>query len=472
MSSLVTDMIKRCVVSLATVAALAACGASPKGVERAKRLMDEGNYRGAERVAETELARHPKHPVLWRIKIQAPIERGDSAQAVKRYRQWHHLRKHYDNKAMRAMAVATLDRALRDKDPRMRRAAARAVAAMAVTRLRHSVVRLLSDRDDTVAATAAQLLLGDDKRAEPVARRLLKSTDAGARATAVSALARKLKTLDVALTALEDRAPRVRRASASALAVFGKRAHAALVKLATTDAVGSVRATAYSSLARAKHPDSAGLARRALADKYVGSRLSAIALLQRTGKSGAAALLGLTRSADAFVAIRAAVALRYLTGERRPDAVERALGSNDWTVRAAALNALAEVAEPADAVRLAKRALRDPRAEVRLTAARSLAGNGMAGAAMGVFQAALGDARESIRIRAAAELLRLDEGSGRRALAKLLRSKNPATRVAAVRIYARADNATLTLVDALADKAPGVRLAAAQSLMRLLRPPR
>jgi len=469
MSSLLTDMNKRCAVSLVGLVALGACGAFPKGVERAHRLMAAGDYRQAERVAETELARHPKHPVLWRIKIQAPIELGDSARAVKRYRQWHELRKHYDNKAMRAMAIATLDRALHSADARLRRAAVGAVAAMSVGRLRRSVVRLLSDRDDTVAATAALALLPRDKRAAPAARRLLESTNARARALAVTAVAGKLEHLDVGLTALADASPQVRRAAASALARFGARAHQPLVRLATSDHVGSVRATAFSALARAKVPDSAKLAGVALRDKYVGSRLAAIALLSKAGKAGRSQLLALTKTADAFVAIRAAVALRYLGGERRPDAVERALNSSDWTVRSAALNALAEVSEPADAVRLAKRALTDPRAEVRLTAARSLARSGMPGEAMAVFQTALGSARESIRLRAAAELLRLDEGSGRRALAKLLHSKNVATRIAAVHVYARAENATLTLVDALADKAAGVRLAAAESLMRLLR---
>ena len=112
------------------LALIIGCGAAPKGIRHAQSLMEKGDYAGAERAADTELARYPKHPVLWRIKIQAPLERGDSAQAVERYKQWHHIRKHYDETAMRAMAITTLDRALRETSAAVRRSAVRAVARM------------------------------------------------------------------------------------------------------------------------------------------------------------------------------------------------------------------------------------------------------------------------------------------------------------------------------------------------------
>ncbi len=451
------------------LAVATACGSAPSGVRHAQTLMAKGDYVGAEKAADSELQRFPKHPVLWRIKIQAPLERGDSVAAVKRYRQWHHIRKHYDEKAMRIMAVATLDRALRDPNVQVRRTAARAVARMADERLRTSLIRLLADKDDTVAATTALVLAGKTSEAATTATRLLSSSNDHARAAAVLALGRVLKRAKVAVAAATDKHPRVRRAAVSALAALGADHRHRLVALAKADPDGTVRASAFQALGRTKLDNSAALARMALADKYVGSRLAAIALLRHAGKSGQAALLGLTKSADVFVALRAAVALRHLSGERRPGVVDRALNSTDWTVRSAALNALGEVVETAEAVRLARGALTDPRMEVRMTAARSLARNGLPGAAMAVFQAAITDARESIRIQGAIQLLRLDEGAGRRALAKLLKSKNPATRTAAVRAYSRADNATLTLIAALADPAAQVRVVAAQSLIRLLR---
>jgi len=451
------------------LALVVGCGAAPQGVRHAQTLMEKGDYTGAERAADTELARFPKHPVLWRIKIQAPLERGDSTQAVKRYKQWHHIRKHYDETAMRAMAVTTLDHALRASAAEVRRSAVRAVARMSDKRLRVSLAKLLDDKDETVAAATAVVLAAKNKRALATAERLLKSANDSARATAVIALGRVAKRRQVAVAALKDKAPRVRRAGVSALSSLEGSATAELTAVAKSDADGTVRASALQALARRKLDSSLTLAKLALADKYVGSRLAAIGLLRHSGKEGQDLLLGLTNSADAFVALRAAVALVHLSGKRRPGAVDRALNSSEWTVRAAALNALGEVVEKPEAIRLARRALTDVRVEVRLTAARALARNGLNGAAMGVFQTALNDARESIRIQGAIQLLRLDEGSGRRALAKLLRSKNVSTRTAAVRAYSRADNATLTLIAALADKAPEVRVVAAESLIRLLR---
>lgn len=457
-------------VSLLSCCVLAiACGGPPRGVRHAQKLLEKGDYAAAERAAESELTRFPKHPVLWRIKIQAPLERGQPARAVARYKEWHHLRKHYDNAAMRVMAIATIDHALRSSSVSVRRAAVRAVAAIPARRLRASLHRLLADPDPTVTVAAASVLATDSRQAVAVLERLVSSSDARARAAAVLGLGKTLRRRAVAIAALADKDARVRRAGVLALARFGAGERARLLALATSDPDGSVRATALGALATGPFEGIVGVAQKALADKYVGARLAGIRLLGHGGAAARPILLELTRSADVFVALRAAVTLALAGGERRPDTIERALNSAEWTIRAAALNALAEVVDTNEAIRLATRAASDGRAEVRLTAGRALARLGRAGAALGVFEAALADSREAIRVRAAIQLLRIDEGSGRRALAKLLASRQTATRMAAVRAYAGAQNATLTLVGALADEAAEVRVVAAASLYRLLK---
>jgi len=448
---------------------IACGGAPPKRVRHAQALLDHGDYEGAERAAERELEKAPKDPALWRIRIQAPMERGDGARAVEHYMRWHRIRRHYDNHAMRALAVAALRQGLGDASPKVRAQAVGAATRLRVASLRDEVEGLIRDPDERVAAAAAVALISKSSKARERAAALLGSKDEGVRARVITGIGREVEARSDLLRALADPSPLVRRAAVAALGARKRGLESMkLVEIARKDADGTVRAEALAALAHKKCKCAMDAVGPALADDYLGARLASLTILARQGGVGRARLAGLASSDDLYIALRAAVLLGKAGGDPPTDNLERSLRSTKWGVRAAALNALAEIVSEQRALELVSDALVDERMEVRLIAARVLVRLGRPGRAMQTFQSALESPDERLRLKAAAQLLRIDDDQGSKALGDLTKSSNVATRRSAAGAFAQADNVTLTLVGILADEAAEVRIAAAAALLGLL----
>jgi len=454
-------------------ALVAACGGPPPGARRAQRLLAAGDYGEAERVADAELARFPRQPLLWRVKIQAALGRHDATRAVALYGEWKQLRGAHDTRALRAMAMTTLWQGLQTPSVKLKIAAIQTAERLDLSPLAEPVAEKMGDDDPAVVAAAAVALLRSHPDAPFVATDALASHSPRARAIAVEGIARKIGKHARAdlIPLLKDSEARVRRATIAAVAAFATRDDIETIKvLARGDADGSVRAAALTALTNGDYPGMLEVARASLRDSYLGARLAALRLLDRRGgKAAMDDLIVLATSDDLLVALRAAVALAKRGDEARALPIaQRALASDQWPVRAAALNAIAKLAGKAAALPMVRKATADPAIRVRLAAARALIRLGHDDDARPVLVAALGSADEDDRIQAAIDLVRLEDARGLQALTELARATAPATRIQAVRALLQAVQPTDALVAALADESAEVRLVAADVALTLL----
>jgi HEAT repeat protein len=464
-------MMRRTILWSIACLLIAACGSAAPGVRQVQRLYETGDYAGAERAADRELARTPRDATLWRLKIDAAIRSGDSERGVDLYMQWHRLRRHYDQPLLRSMAVSTLWQALGAANAELRRQALQAIERLDIEALYRDVATLLSDQDELVAATAAIVLAAEQESARARGMALWRSADPRVRAMVIAGLGRVLGTRvhgDV-LAALDDASPHVRHAAAVVLGRAPSSGDTArLLQMAREDADGRVRAAALAALARSRSENAFEAARAALVDPYLGARLAALALLARWPEKSRELVLEQARSSDLYVALRAAVAVRKAGGEVPMQTLQWALKHPTWTIRVAALNALSDATS--DKVRLAliSDSLQDERVEVRLAAARVLLRSGKQGRAADIFAAALDAPRDELRIQAAIDLVRMHDDRGRAALVRLARSPSATTRRQVAGAHRYMDNPTLPLVTALGDSAAEVRIEAAATMLWLL----
>ena len=439
---------------------LAAGGCVRRGAGAdAQTLLARGDYAGAERAADRQLAGAPDDAALWRLKMDAVMRQGDHQRAVVLYLAWHRKLRHYDPRAIRVLAVAVVREAARDPDPAVR-ARAVSMAAHLAPELGEVARTALADPNPWVRVAAARAVGGD--RGRTVARALLSDPAVRIRAAAVAVVGRDDRA--AAMAALADPSPRVRgaavRASSKRRAATVRRR---LLALATSDPDGSVRADALRTLDPGTVA-SVDAALRALDDDYLGARLAAIFILERDTERGIPALRAAVTSPEPYTALRAAVALGKANVAVGSDVVDRAMADRRWNVRAAGLNAVARIAPRADAIRIARRSLVDDNLEVRMAAARALARLGETGKAAAAYQAALSAPDDDARLQAALGLLLLGDDSAIDALTKLLSSPDPATRAAAATSLGRSSEVPLALIRALADPDTTVRLAAAAAI--------
>ena len=349
--------------------------------------------------------------------ISQKLDRRDNGQAVaayERFRDGHGE----DEDALRALAVGVLHQALASPDPAARRAAVLSAERHEVEALFDDVSALLGDEDDLVRATAAAAVLRSHPDAGRVLAGELASGPPEARAIAVSALGRKIPDL-----AADD------------------------IRAALVDPDGRVRAAAISALG-ANAPASA------LSDPYLGARLAA---LSARGKDAARELV---TSPDSYLRLRAAAML----GD--PSALPIGLAAADPAVREAALNEAASI-DPASAAKV-EPLLEDPEPRVRLAAARALGRLGRADRAREFLAAALSSEDPSLRLDAADALVALGDPRGEPALASFGSAESPALRRAAVASYPTRRPVPPPVLSALADVDFGVRVAAADFILRAL----
>jgi HEAT repeat protein len=426
-------------------------------------LYETGDYAGAARTADRELAAHPGDEGLWQMRIRAALAQGDAAGVEKAYAAYRGQLGGDDDKALlEDLATATLRQALASPSVKLKLAAIDAVAAAELQALAEQVAERMTDDDDRVVAAAAIAVMRGYPDAPQAAGEMLRSEDAEARRIAVDGIGKKVGKL--ALADLEkagnDGDARVRRAAVRWLGELKDTAAVELLTQRLHDPDDGVRAAAASALARVGLGNLAELGQLAVGDRALAVRIAGIALLVAAHRPDL--LAPLANDPDAIVAAEAAIARGG--GAPAIQAIQRAARAPAWTVRAGAANlAVRGLGTPA-AVGLARTLATDPELGVRLAAARVLAHAGDRAAAAAIFAAALGDADHGLE--AAIDLAAQDDPRGTQALGERVRdpAHGPAARAAAAAGHRAARRITPGLVAALADDSAAVRVEAAGAI--------
>jgi HEAT repeat protein len=457
-------MVRALVIGCLGGVALAGCAGH---AQRAVAQYEAGDYAGAARTADAELAGHPGDEALWQMRVRAALALGDAPGVARAYAAYRAQLDGDDDRALlRDLAIATLGQALELPSVKLKIAAIEAIEAAELEPLADQVAQRMRDDDDRVVAAAAVAVLHGAPDAPRAAGDMLHSEDAEARRIAVDGIGKKVGKLAVAdlEAAAGDGDPRVRRA---ALRWLGRLKDAGAVEIATrllADPDDAVRAAAASALAQIGGGNLGELARRAAADRALAVRLAGIELLvaarDRTG------LAALAEDADPLVATEAAIAGGG--GAPAARAIERARTAGDWSVRAGAANLAVRALGKDAAVALARALAGDPAIAVRLAAARVLAHAGDRAAAAAIFAAAL---TTDHRVAAAVELAAQDDPRGAEALDAAVRDQphGADARAAAAAAHRAARRITPGLVAALADDSGAVRVEAAAALALVTR---
>ena len=446
----------------------AACGSSA-ATRRAQALYDSGDYSGAARSADADLANDPGDAGLHRVQLRARLASGDAKGAVDGYLSWRGGGDD-DLEALRGLAETTLQQALRSPSSAIKVQAIEAVEQLEIEALADDVIQRLGDQDDQVQAAAAAAVLRAHPQAPQILASMLTSEDPVARAIAVRGIAEKIGEhgADDLRTATGDPDPRVRLAAIAGLAPLDDAPSTdVLVVLAGKDPDDGVRAAATRALAQGSRGDQRAIAGLAIGDKSLAVKLAGVDLLIASHDDGAIrALLG---NSDLLVQIHAAHAVAKSDPAAAAAAIDRGLADAAPETRAAALNlAIGAVGKPGAADRAA-RALADAAVPVRLAAARVLATAGRKADAIRALAGLLATPSPDDRIEAAADLAQLGDDRGVSALSDLTRTADSVPRRrTAVAAHLTARRITAGLVDALADAAPEVRVDAASTLWSLV----
>ena len=485
---------------VAVVPVLLAPAGCANHAQRAVALYETGDYAGAARTADTELAAHPGDEALWQMRIRAALALGDGPGVGKTYAAYRaQLGGEDDRELLRDLAIATLGQALASPSVKLKIAAIEAVEAAELEPLADQVAQRMRDDDDRVIAAAAVAVLHGAPDAGQALGDMLRSEDAEARRIAVEGTGKKIGKLALGFleAAGSDADPRVRRAALRWLGQLKDQAAVALLAQRLRDPDEAVRSAAASALARIgptgpapstgptgpSAPTGPGgpgapgtpnaatgparlveLAKIALADQALAVRLAGIELL--VAAHAAPELAALAADPDPIVAAEAAIAAGG--GPPAARAIDRAASSGAWAVRAGAANLAARALGREAAAALARRLAADPELAVRLAAARVLAHAGDRPAAVAIFAAAL---TTDHRIDAAVDLAMQDDPRGVQALDETVRdpAHGATTRAAAAAAHRTAHRITPGLVAALADDSGAVRVEAAAALALLTR---
>lgn len=430
-------------------------------------LYETGDYAGAARLADRDLAAHPDDEGLWQMRIRAALALGDAPGVAKAYASYRAQLGGEDDKGLlRELAIATLGQGLASPSPRVKIAAIDAVAASEIQDLAEQVAQRMSDDDDRVVASAAVAVLRGYGDAPRAAGEMMKSEDPEARRIAVDGVGKKVGRLALAdlQTAAADSDARVRRTAIRWLGELKDRDAVGLLTERMHDPDDAVRAAAATALAQIGLGNLGELGQLALRDTALAVRLAGITLIVAAHRTDQLAVL--VDDPDPIVAAEAAIA----QGSGAGPAIERAATAPSWTIRAGAANlAVRGLGTPA-AIGLARRLLGDPAVAVKLAAARVLAHAGDREAAAAVFVAALDDLDH--RVQAAIDLADQDDPRGLQALDRFVAdpAHGPLARAAAAAGHRGAHHVTPGLVAALADDNGAVRVEAAAVLAGLSRP--
>jgi HEAT repeat protein len=447
----------------------AACATPPPQARAAQERLHAGDLRGAEAAIDDGLVQHPRDATLWNLRIRVRALRGDNSSAVASWREWRGLAGEPDAGALRAIAKLTLWNALKSEAPEVRVAAVEAAWALDDDELAEPVAHLLEDDDEVVRATAAAAILTSHPDAPTVLTDSLHSPEPRARRVAIAVLGDKVgaPAHDDIAAGLADKDPSVRAAACVALGKVKNAADAPRLVAAARDADGSVRASALRALADVQPKAGVDVARAAFGDAYLGARLAAVELVDKAlGEGARADLEKVAAGADGFAALRAGVLLAH-RGVRAPGqaALERALADKEWTVRAAAANAVVGIVGVEGASPPLARLAADAELAVRLAAARAYLTIDRRVDAAKLLGDALASNDESQLVQAAVDLERISDGRAAATWDRLLASSDAGIREQTlVALRARGPLAE-GLVGALADASWKVRVAAAWTVL-------
>jgi HEAT repeat protein len=444
--------------------ALGACAGRAK---QSVALYETGDYAGASRAADQELANHPDDDGLWAMKVRAALALGDADTVARAYASYVQRRGSDDKDLLRELSTATLGQGLASPSARLKIEAIDAIRDLEIMALADPVAERMGDEDDRVAAAAAIAVLHAYPQAPRVAGDMLNSENPEARRIAVDGIGKKVGR--PALADLEkaggDSDPRVRRA---ALYWVGTLRDADGVELCTRhlkDSDDSVRAAAATALAHIGLGNLEEAGKRALADRALAVRLAGIELYVAAHRDDVVAALA--DDPDPLIGINAAIAIARTHPGLAQQPMERAVTAADWTTRAGAVNLAIAAVGREMGLAFAHRLTSDPALPVRLAAARVLAHTGDAGGARPIFAAAL--VAPDHGIEAAADLAALGDATGIAALSADVRDaqRSPEQRAEAASAHRTAHHVTPGLVAALADPNGLVRVEAAATLGEL-----
>lgn len=435
--------------------------------KRSVSLYEAGDYAGAARAAEEGLASHPGDDGLWGMRVRAALALGDGEGVAKAYAAYRAHRGDDDRDLLRDVAIATLGQALASPSAKLKIAAIQAVQSAELESLAERVAERMGDEDDRVAAAAAVAVLKAYPQAPQLASDMMSSEDPEARRIAIDGVAKKIGKLMAAdlEKAATDKDARVRRVAARWLGqIKDADAVAVLTRHLKADPDESVRAAAATALARIGVGNLESLGTAALKDKALAVRLAAIDLIEAAKRPDRLQQIAET-DPDPMVAVEAAIALKNQPLAKQ--ALDKALASEGWTIRAGAANVAQRALGKAAAVTLARALLADKELGVRIAAARVLAHAGDKATAATVFAEAL--ATPELELQAASDLAEQGDPRGVAALDAAVRDpkRSADQRSAAALAHHGARVVTPGLVAALADSSGVVRVDAAATLVAL-----
>ncbi|NVB80584.1 MAG: HEAT repeat domain-containing protein [Kofleriaceae bacterium] len=455
---------KRLVCLVLATALLGPTGCANRA-KRSVALYESGDYAGALRAADEGLASHPGDNGLWSMKVRSALALGDADAITKAYASYVASRGENDKELLRDLATATIAQALASPSAKLEIAAIEAVESLEIHALADQVALRMESSDDRVVAAAAVAVLRGFPEAPKVAEAMLESDNAEARRIVLEGIAKKYKKLavgDLEDAAKSDRDPRVRRAAVRWLGQIKDKDAVEILMKRAKDPDDSVRAAAVIALGQIGIGNLPAIAKQALADRSLAVRLAGVDVLRDARQD--AELVALIDDKDPMVALTAAMYAKSAPPELKRKAVERALGAEEWTMRAGTANLLVPTVGKETARTYAQKLVADPDVRVRLAGARVLAYSGDVIAAKPIFSAALSDSDAGIQ--AAGELATLGDPTGIDALSAAVRdmSKTPEQRIAAVAAHRNAHRVTPGLVGALADASALVRIEAATTI--------
>ena len=458
-------------LSFLCVAVLVAACHPPQAAVEGRRLLEQGDVDAAQKKVDRAVKAHPGDATLRRLSIEIHLARDDRRGAVKSYRGWLDQRGK-DERMLNFLALAVLRWGLSSRDPEVRLAALQGARKTDADALEAAVAKRLYDPDELVKTWAAVALSRTPAGADVLSKQL-GSGNAKARAVAVGNLARiagksAIKSL---MRFVTDSSPEVRAALARGLGgVHDDLVLEPLGRL-VRDKDRVVRAAAVAAVGRAGCKGGMDMVETALNDSYLGVRLAAVLAFGELGGTGVKQRLReLAWSQDLPTAYRAGAKLARM-GEDQPllNAIAKGLVDKKWTVRAAACNAVSTIKQNSVALKLARRALRDPEPLVRAAAARAVLSQGdkTAAARVGGLLIGLGckssdGDMETVCIQGAEVLLRTGDRSALKHLERLaLKAKKAAHRREALRIALTGGSLLELAADVLPDPDPDVAIAAA-----------
>jgi HEAT repeat protein len=448
---------------LALFALLVGCASNAK---HSISLYDAGDYAGAAKAADDGLAEHPGDASLWGMRVRAAIALGDAPAVIRTYREYVAKRGGDDKELLIDLANATLEQALGSPSVKLKVRAIGVIEELEIADLADEVARAMGDDDDRVQAAAAVAVIHGFPQAAHVAGDMLHSENAEARRIALEGVAKKIGKLAIAdiEAAANDSDPRVRAIAVRWLGHYKDPDAVTACTKRLHDPDDSVRAAAATALAQIGLGDLGAVAKHALADKALVVRLAGVGVLAGSpNQADYDKLVALASDPDPLVALEAAIAVKQAHPELAEKAVQQAVGSPAWAVRAGAANSLSRALSKPEAIATAKTLTGDTVLAVRLAAARVLAHAGDVADAKPVFEAAIGD------VDAAADLGALGDPKGLASLEALSSDpkRTPEERATAAAAHRTAHHVTPTLVAALADPSGLVRVEAAASLTAL-----